>query len=149
MLIKDVKTVIEGKLAGTRPTPSDEQLSFDVLEALQYVASTTTPRVLLRNTETDVQESTFRVIEECSYITIPDKPVFDVADKDYSEVRHLNMDEDLVYAVIYYALHVIMKGNEPTQTGGNKLTFKQQADSVISVYQSNFTRAGGILYELL
>ena len=63
------------------------------------------------------------------------------------------MDEDLSFAVIYYALHVIFKGNEPRQAmsggGGIKESFKSLADDVIGVYQSNFTRAGGTLYGLL
>lgn len=146
MLIKDTKTIIESKVAGTRPMPSDEQLSFDVFEALQYVATETTPRVLLRNSKTDKQESTFRVIEECSYITTPDRPIYDVANKDYSEVTHLNMDEDLVYAVIYYTLHIIFQGNEPTQLGGNKKTSEDKANDLIAKFQSNFSRAGATLY---
>jgi len=149
MLIRDVKTIIEGKVAGTRPMPTDEQLSFDVYEAMQYVATMTTPRVLLRNSETSVMESTFRVIEECSYITNPDRPIFDVSNKEYSDVKHLNIDEDLVFAVIYYALHIIMKGNEPTQVGGNKKTAKDMADDLISIYESNFARAGASIYDTL
>lgn len=149
MLIRDVKTIIEGKIAGTRPMPEDIQLSFDVYEALQYVATYTTPRVLLRNSEKDVSESTFRVIEECAYITMPDRPIFDTTNKEYSDVKHLNIDEDLVFAVIYYTLHIIMKGNEPTQVGGNKKTFEDKAKELINVYQSNFTRAGSEILDVM
>ena len=149
MLVKDVKTIIEGKIAGTRPMPTDVQLSFDVLEGMRYVATLTTPRVLLRNTQTDKQESTFRVIEECSYITTPTAPIFDVENRDYSEIVHLNMDEDLVFAVIYYALHVIFKGNEMTQLGGMKKSFKDMADNLIALYDSNFTRAGAEIHDVI
>jgi len=149
MLIKDVKIIIEDKVAGTRPMPSDLELSFNVYEALQYIATMTTPRVLLRNTKTDVEEDTFRVLEECAYITVPERPIFDTSNKEYSDVKHLNIDEDLAFAVVYYTLHIIMKGNEPTQVGGNKKTAKETADDLIATYQSNFSRAGAEFYGLL
>lgn len=149
MLIRDVKIIIASKIKGTRPMPDDIELSFNVYEALQYVATMTTPRVLLRNSQKDIQDSTFRVIEECSYITIPDRPVFDVSDKDYSDIKHLNIDEDLVFAVIYYTLHVMLKGNEPTQLGGNKKTSKEMCDDLIAIYQSNFSRAGAEIHDVL
>lgn len=151
MLVSTSKTILADKLQGIRPMPSDESLTEIALEAMIYIATRTTPSVLIKDVATDGQEFVvLRVIEDNKYIVYPQKPVYDLRDPNYSEISILNIDEDLSYAVVYYMAELIVHGNENISNQSTSLSkFMSKVNEYISLYDSNFSRAGRETYGLM
>ncbi len=144
MLISSAKNILDQRLKGIRPTPEDNLLSEYGLEAITYIATRTMPKVLTRDLEVEGEDYTvLRMIEDNMFIIVPNKPVFDIADANYSASSQLHIDEELSYAVVYYMAWLILVGNEATSRAGvARDRFMKQVNDYISLYESNYTRAG-------
>ncbi len=151
MLISTSKKILEQRLKGIRPTPDDDMLSEYGLEALVYIATRTTPKTLTMDLVVEGDDYTvLRMLEDNMFIVYPDKPVYDIASPDYSATSQLNMDEELSYAAVYYMAWLILVGNESgSRAGVARDRFKKQVDDYITLYDSNYTRAGRETYDLM
>ena len=151
MLISTAKKILSQRLAGIRPLPEDDVLTELGSEALIYIATRTTPRVLTRDIYIEGDDySTLRVLEDNMFIVVPDKPIFDIANENYSSTSQLHMDEELSYAVIYYVGYLILLGNEANTRGGTaRDKFKEQCEDYIAIFDSNYSRAGRQTYGLI
>ena len=151
MLISSAKTIIEQRLKGIRPLPEDNMLTEFGKEALIYIATRTTPKVLTRDLEIEGEDyNVLRMIEDNMFVIMPDTPVFDIANPDYSSTAQLHMDEELSYAVVYHMAWLVLMGNEASSRAGvARDRFKKQVDDYIELYDSNYTRAGRETYGLM
>ncbi len=151
MLISTSKKLLEQRLKGIRPLPDDEVLSELGLEAITYIATRTMPKVLTRDLEIEGEDYTvLRMIEDNMFIIVPDKPIYDVANPNYSATASLHIDEELAYAVVYYIAWLILMGNESASVAGvARDRFKKQVNEYISLYESNYTRAGRRTHDIM
>jgi len=151
MLISSAKTILEQRLKGVRPVPEDVMLTEYGKEALMYIATRTIPRILTRDLVVEGEDyNVLRMIEDNMFIVVPNTPVFDVANPDYSSTSQLHIDEELSYAVVYYMAWLILMGNEASSRAGvMRDRMKKQVDNYIELYDSNYTRAGRETYGLM
>ena len=150
MLISTSKKILEQRLKGVRPLPEDEILTEIAKESMIYVATRTTPRVLTRDVEIDGEDyQTLRILEDNAFIIIPDTPIYDKRNPDYSDGKHLNMDEDLSYSVIYYMAYIITQGAEGDRIGAYRDRWMKQVNDIIGLFDSNYSRAGRETYGLM
>ena len=151
MLISSAKTILEQRLKGVRPVPEDVMLTEYGKEALMYIATRTIPRILTRDLVVEGEDyNVLRMIEDNMFIVVPNTPVFDVANPDYSSTSQLHIDEELSYAVVYYMAWLILMGNEAASRAGvMRDRMKKQVDNYIELYDSNYTRAGRETYGLM
>lgn len=126
MLLAKVKEAIKKKSEDSYKLPDDETLANIVHEASLYVCSLCEPSELIRkdNVLNDKEHRVFRHIENGLFIKVPEYPDFS------KEMYHLQMDEALTYAVIYYACFIISKQKD--------MNFKALANETINIYRSNF-----------
>lgn len=151
MLLSDAKRLLEQRLKGIRPIPDDSMLDMLFFEAIVYVATRTTPRVLTKDIGVEAEDYTvLRVIEDNMFIVMPDKPIFDISNENYSATAILHIDEELCFAVVYYVAYLILTGSEANTRGSTaRADFLKQANDYISMFDSNYSRAGRETYGLL
>ena len=119
MLLTHVKSSIQYRLAGGKKLPEDTLLASFVYEAMYYVAGKCVPSELVRS-YIDHQEKVMRPLQNGRFISVPEYP-------DFSKTsRHLLIDEDLTYAVIYYTCFII----------GRSADDKLMADEIINEHIS-------------
>ena len=150
MLISTAKKIITQRLKGIRPVPEDDMLSEYTTEAIRYMAIRTMPKVLTRDLEVEGEDyDVLRMLEDNMFIIVPNSPVFDIADPDYKITSNLHIDEDLSYAVVYYVVWLILIGAEAQSSAGVvRDRMMKQVNDYISLYESNYTRAGRATYGL-
>ena len=102
MKLSHVKSSIAYKLSTGRKLPEDDVLASIVFEAMYYVAGRCTPRELTKS-HMDYEEKVLRFLDNGRFVSIPEYPDFSKPD------RHLLIDEDLTYAVIYYVCFIISR----------------------------------------
>jgi len=102
MLLTHVKSSIQYKLSGARKLPEDVVLASFLFEAMYYVAGKCVPNELIRSYE-DHQDKVMRPLQSGRFLTVPEFPDFT------KTTRHLLIDEDLTYAIIYYTIYIIGK----------------------------------------
>lgn len=100
MLLSAVKKALIAKGAGAR-IKDDEVLADTLHEALIWVASRCVPVVLLRRN--DESETVLRHLEQGFYVAAPKRPDMSNANE------HLQIDDDLDWAVINYAMFLLMR----------------------------------------
>ena len=145
MLNSLFKTTIGVKLKGTQPMPDDDTLSVYTYEAMTYVAMRTTPKsLIMKSGVADEELHSLRTIEEGFYIRMPEYP--DFAGSEPTEI--IDMDEELSYATLYYACYLITKGKSGVPDN-IKSDYFAEAERLIGIYDSNFTRAGRNIYDTL
>ena len=105
MLLTQVKTSIQYRLSSGKKLPDDTLLASFIYEAMYYVAGKCVPSELVRS-YVDHQEKVMRPLQNGRFISVPEYP-------DFSKTsRHLLIDEDLTYAVIYYTCFLIGRSPE-------------------------------------
>lgn len=143
MLNSLFKTTVGVKIKGTQPLPDDATLGVYTYEAMQYIATRTTPKSLITKAEVaDAELHSLRTIEEGYYIRLPEFPDF----SGIEPTEIIDMDEELNYATIYYVCYLITKGKSAVPDN-IKSDYFAEAERLIGIFDSNFTRAGGSLYE--
>lgn len=126
MLLIHVKQAIKNKTTDSYNFPNDEELEGIIHEANLYVCGLCEPSELIReNLNFEKESRVLRHLENGLVIKVPEYPDFT------NEKLHLQIDETLTFATIYYACFVISKHKN--------FDFKVQADEVINVYRSNFS----------
>jgi hypothetical protein len=127
MLLSLVKKQIQNKCSASFSVPKDEILCDIIYEAMLYVCTLCIPNELLRKDLTLEKNyvEVFRLIKNGMYIKSPEYPDFSGSN------RHLQIDEALTYAVIYYSCFIIGKMKE--------LQLKKLCDDIIGVYNTNFS----------
>lgn len=119
MLLTHVKSSIQYRLSGGKKLPEDTLLASFVYEAMYYVAGKCVPSELIRS-YADHQDKVMRPLQNGRFVSVPELP-------DFSKTsRHLLIDEDLTYAVIYYTCFII--GRSPDD--------KLMADEIINEHIS-------------
>lgn len=127
MLLKDVKTAIAKKIqiAGGLKLPSDEILEVIIHEAMIEVANRTIPVELTRNAFIKTDETILRYLRDGNMVVIPEIP--DLS----SDKKHLQMDEDLNYAVINKVCALISKDLNSIRK------FEAQTRAIINTQKAN------------
>ncbi|MBR8466176.1 hypothetical protein KDE13_07470 [Campylobacter sp. faydin G-140] len=120
MLSKRAKEILLFKGKSGIKIPDDEILSELFLEAMLYVATKCTPSELMERYVSPKMQ-VFRNLANETFIRIPKKPDFK------SDTEHLQIDEELSYAVIYEVLYLLNK--EPFN--------RQQSLEIIAQYNAN------------
>lgn len=134
MKLTTVKEIFETKVAvtgGLKP-PTDNQLQMIAHEAMVYVATKCKPRELLQDMQHDGIGDILRLVEGGRYVMMPEMPDFTNTE------RHLQMDEDLVYAVIAKMV-ALYSGNER-----DILKNENECTRIINSYKANFNRTGEV-----
>ena len=145
MLNSLFKTTIGVKLKGTQPLPDDDTLAVYTYEAITYVATRTTPKSFIIKAEVSDEElHALRTIEEGFYIRLPEFPDF----SGIEPTEIIDMDEELSYATMYYTCYLITKGKSGVPDN-IKSDYFAEAERLIAIFDSNFSRAGSNLYEPL
>jgi hypothetical protein len=109
---------------------NDEILAQNVYEALLYVCSMCVPSELIKDGIAENYIEVLRHIEGGKYIKAPEYP-------DFSDTqKHLQIDEALTYAVIYYSCFLVGKME-------NQM-LKQMCDEITGIYNANYSR---VVYE--
>lgn len=129
MLLSDVKKSITKNMEQSYKMPDDDILAEKVFEALIWVATQCAPSELVRDTIAEADEQVLRYLPGMKFIVVPEKPDFK------STVKHLMIDETLVFAVINFTTFVL----------SNEAKFKSMSDLWISSYKMNDIR--GLLSE--
>lgn len=145
MLNTMFKASVAFKLKGNAPMVTDEELQVITYEGIQFLSSRTTPKSLITFDDVDEDEvNSFRAIEDGYYIRIADVPDFTGAEP--TEV--IDMDEELTVALIYYVCYIVVKpkGGVPDNI---KAEYLSEAERLINLYDSNFTRSGDELYDVI
>ena len=141
------KATVAQKLKGNQPMPSDEELSVLTYEAIIYVATRTTPKsFIIKSGTMDNELESLRTIEEGFYIRMPETPYFDGTEGPNGDV--VDIDNELIYATIFYTCFLIVTAKSGVPKG-LKEEYLLEAERLISIFDSNFTRAGSNLYELI
>lgn len=132
MLLEDVKLCIEKKLivSGGLRLPDDDVLESLIYEAMIFVALKTIPTELARNAKEIVDEEILRYIRDDVLIIKPEYP--DLKNKKL----HMQMDEDLNYAVINKVCALLSKDRF------NLEKFETGALSVINIQKINAVKMG-------
>jgi hypothetical protein len=127
MLLSHIKNAILQKCTASFKVPDDELLQSILHEASLYVCSMCSPSELIREDKTFELDyvKVYRLIEGGKYIKVPEYP--DLSKPE----RHLQIDEALTYAVIYYACFIVGKMKD--------FGLKKQCDDIIGVYATNFS----------
>ena len=143
MLNSLYKTTLSVKIKGTQPVPDDDTLAVYTYEAITYVATRTTPKVLIiKNEVADADLQFLRAIENGFSIRLPEYP-------DFTEDTYpLDIDNELSYAVMYYTCYLITKGKSGVPDN-IKADYFNEAERLIAIFDSNFSRAGDTLYGTL
>ena len=145
MLNSLFKTTFGVKLKGNQPMPDDDVLSVVTYEAMHYLAMRTTPKsLIIKSDVADDELQSLRTIEEGYYIRLPEVP--DFTGSEPTEI--LDMDEELSYALMYYSLFVFVKDKSGVPEA-TKNMYYLESDRLLTIFESNFTRAGGSLYDTL
>jgi len=127
LLLTHIKQAIKTKTSASYKLPRDKELAGIIHEANLYVCSLCEPSELLRENMTFEEDYNLvlRHLENGLVLKIPEYPNF------RNKLLHLQMDEALSYATIYYACFIISKHKD--------MSFKANADEVINIYRSNFS----------
>lgn len=121
MKLTNVKQAIEYRNRAGHKLPSDGVLQDMLYESLLYVAQRCEPSELMGDSLGDFGQRPLRLIENGRFIKIPEYP-------DFTKVeRHLQIDEDLTYAVINHVMYLITSISD----------YKVLADETIAIYCSN------------
>ena len=115
MLLTKIKTNIGYRLSQGKKLPEDEVLESLINEAMYYVCYRCVPAELLR-TFVDYEYKPLRFLQNGRFIVVPEYPDFTKTS------RHLQIDENLTFAVINYTAFLI--SSNPTH--------KQLADEIIN-----------------
>ena len=145
MLNSMFKSSVEYKLKGNSPMVSDDELSVITYEGIVFISSRTTPKSLITLADVDSDENnSLRAIEDGYYIRIPDVPLFDGSEP----TELIDIDEELSYALVYYVCYLVVKPKSgvPDRI---KNEYLSEAERLIALYDSNFTRAGEELYDVI
>lgn len=145
MLNSMFKSSVEYKLKGNSPMVSDAELSVITYEGIVFISSRTTPKSLITLADVDSDENnSLRAIEDGYYIRIPDVPLFDGSEP----TELIDIDEELSYALVYYVCYLVVKPKSgvPDRI---KNEYLSEAERLIALYDSNFTRAGEELYDVI
>jgi len=127
-----VKEIFETKLAitgGLKP-PTDAQLQTIAHEALVYVATKCKPRELLQDMQHDGIGKILRMVEGGRYVMMPELPDFTNTE------RHLQMDEDLAYAVVAKMVAIYAREIREIQK------YEEECTRIINIFKANFNRVG-------
>ena len=119
MKLSILKSTIQYKLSQGKKLPDDAILASIIFEAMYYVCGRCVPSELVK-THMDYEEKVLRHLSGGRFIAIPEYPDFSKLD------RHLLIDEDLTYAVIYYTCFII----------GRSVDDKAMADDIINEHIS-------------
>jgi len=138
MLLIKVKQIFSTKIkiAGGLKMPVDSDLSETVFEALIFVATHCIPRELLKDSAIDTDEVLLRNLSDGFFIKEPAYPIFDASDPLYNASMHLQIDEDLNYAVINKAVALY------SREAKNIMKFEEEARRVINRYKANYNKVG-------
>jgi hypothetical protein len=126
VLLSKVKELIKNKSTTSYKITDDSILEGIIYEALLYVCSMCEPSELIQIGVAPNYIEVLRHIEGGKYLKAPEYPDFTKTN------RHLQMDEALTYAVIYYSCFIISKMEN--------IILKQLADEIVAVYKSNYSR---------
>lgn len=132
MKLTTVKEIFETKLAvtgGLKP-PTTTQLQMIAHEAMVYVATKCKPRELLQDMKHDGIGAILRMVEGGRYVMMPELPDFTNTE------RHLQMDEDLVYAVLAKMMAIYAQDMREAQK------YEEECTRIINIYKANFNRVG-------
>lgn len=119
MKLSLIKSSIEYRLSMGKKLPNDDVLASFLFEAVYYVAGKCTPFKLLKS-YSDYEENVLRPLDGARFISVPEYP-----DLTKTE-RHLLIDEDLTYAVVYYVCFII----------SSDASHKMMADEIINEHIS-------------
>ena len=145
MLNSLFKKTIEVKLKGTQPMPDDDTLAVYVYEAITYMAMRTSPKsLIIKAGVADEELHSLRSVEEGFYMRLPELPDF----TGIEPTEIIDIDEELSYATIYYTCYLITKGKSGVPDN-IKADYFTEADRLVSLFDSNFSRAGATLYGTL
>ena len=145
MLNTMFKASVAFKLKGNSPMVTDDELQVITYEGIQYLSSRTTPKTLITLDDIDADENdSFRAIEDGYYIRLADIP--DFTGTEPTEV--IDMDEELTNALIYYVCYLVVKPKSGVPDN-IKNEYLSEAERLINLYDSNFTRSGDELYDVI
>lgn len=132
MLLSEVKASIEKKItiAGGLRLPDDDVLESVLYEAMIFVALKTIPVELARNANQIVNEEILRHIRDGILVVKPEYPDFK------NKKLHMQMDEDLNYAVINKTCALLSKDSFSLEK------FESQALRVINIHKVNAVKMG-------
>lgn len=152
MLNTKFKSTVAFKLKGNAPMITDEELEFVTYEGMHYIATRTTPRCLIvKSTEENEQElNALRTIEDGFYVRMPTEPNF----TNIEPTEIIDMDESLTYALAYYVCYLIVKTKSIVSPNAVvvadvKAEYRDAAENLITLFESNFSRGGDTLHDII
>ena len=138
MLLSRAKSIFEVKIktTGGLQAPKDADLSEIFYEALIFIATKCIPKELLKDIAVDTDQEVLRSIKGGFFIMKPAFPIFDVSDINYNALVHLQIDNDLDYAVINKAAALYSREIK------NITKFENETTRIINRYKANFNKVG-------
>jgi len=133
MLTSRAKDIFNTKIkaiGGLNP-PTDAELNEFLYEAMIYAATKCIPNELLRSSENENETAILRFIGGGDFIVLPEMP--NVSD----DLQHLQIDEELSYAVINKAVSLFCRDLNHIRK------FENEADNAINRYKANYSKIKG------